>query len=66
MQEQSELFFQQFLQYSQDLEGEFLHYRVLCLIESSTGDDLKNPIVNWLLDLILTKISIHRLLLVFA
>ena len=34
-QEQNELFVQQVFQYSQDLEGEVLHYRVLCLNESS-------------------------------
>ena len=35
-QEQNELFVQQVLQYSQDLEDEVLHYHVLCLNESST------------------------------
>ena len=40
-QEQNELFVQQFLQYSQDLEGRVLHYHVLCFNESSIEDDLK-------------------------
>ena len=40
-QEHNELFFQQVVQYSQYLEGEYLHYHVLCLDESSTEDDLK-------------------------
>ena len=35
-QEQNKLFFQQVVQYSQDLEVEDLHYHVLCLNESST------------------------------
>ena len=35
-QEHNELFVQQVLQYSQDLEGEVLHYHVICLNESST------------------------------
>ena len=58
-QEQNELFVQQVLQCFQDLEGEVFHYRVLCLKESSTEDDLNNPIVNWLFNITLTKISIH-------
>ena len=32
--EQNELFVQRFFQYSQDLEGEVLHYHVLCFNES--------------------------------
>ena len=32
---------QQVFEYSQDLEGEVFHYRVLCLNKSSTEDDLK-------------------------
>ena len=36
-----ELFFQQVVQYSQDFEGEYLHYHVLGLNESSTEDDMK-------------------------
>ena len=40
-QEQNELFVQQVVQYSQDLEGEVFHYHVLCLNEYSTEDDLK-------------------------
>ena len=40
-QEQNELFFHQVVQYSQDLEGEDLHYHVLGLNESSTEDDMK-------------------------
>ena len=34
-------FFQQVVQYSQDLEGEDLHYHVLGLNEYSTEDDMK-------------------------
>ena len=41
MQEQNELFVQQVLRYSQDLEGEVLHYHVIGLNESSTYNDLK-------------------------
>ena len=62
-QEQNGLFAQKVVQYSQDLEGEYLHYHVLGLNESSTDDDMKNPIVNWLFNTTLKKISIHRLLL---
>ena len=40
-QEHNELFFQQVVQYSQYLEGEYLHYHVIFLNESSTEDDLK-------------------------
>ena len=40
-QEYNELFVQQVLQYSQDLEVEVLHYDVICLDESSTEDDLE-------------------------
>ena len=65
-QEQNELFVQQVLQYSQDLDGEVLYYHVLCLNESSTYDDLKNPIVNWLFNLTLKKIGIQNILLLFA
>ena len=65
-QEQNELFVQQALQYSQDLEGEVLHYHIFCLNAYSIENDLKKPIVNWLFDLILTKISINRLLLLFS
>ena len=65
-QEQKELFVQQVVQYSQDLEGEDFHYHVLCLNESSTEDYTKKPILNWLFDLTLTRISIHRLLLLLA
>ena len=39
-----------------DLVGcEVLHYRVLGLNESSTEDDLNNPIINWLFDITLKK-----------
>ena len=65
-QEYNELFVQQVVQYYQDLEGEDLHYHVLGLNESSTEDDLKKPTVNWIFDLTLEKISIHRLLMLFA
>ena len=41
-QEQNELFVQQVIQDAQGLEGKVLHYHVLCLKESSTGDYLKN------------------------
>ena len=57
-QKHNKLFVQQVVQDAQDLEGEVLHYRILCLNESSTEDDLKKPIVNLLFDLTLTKISI--------
>ena len=40
-QEQNGLFAQKVVQYSQDLEGEYLHYHVLGLNESSTDDDMK-------------------------
>ena len=40
-QEHNELFVQQVIQYSQDLEGGVLRYHVLCLNESSAEDDLK-------------------------
>ena len=62
-QEQNELFVQQVVQDAQDLEAEVLHYRVFSLNKSSKEDDLKNPIVNWLFNITLTEISIHRLLL---
>ena len=65
-QEQNELFVQQVLQYYQDLEGEVFHYHVICLNKLSTEDDSKKPIVNWIFNLTLKKISIHRLLLIFA
>ena len=39
--EQNEIFVQQVVQYSQDLEGEYLHYHVLVLNESSTNIDMK-------------------------
>ena len=61
-QEKNELFVQQVVQYYQDLEGENLHYHVLGLNESSTEDEMKNPIVPWIVNFTLTKISIHRLL----
>ena len=65
-QEQNELFVHQILQYSQDLEGEIMHYYVLFFNESPTEDYFKTFIVNWLFDLTLTKMSIHRLLLCYA
>ena len=65
-QEQNELLVQQVLQDAQDLEGEVLNYHALCLNYYSTDDDLKKSVVNWLFNLTLTKISIHRLLLIFA
>ena len=64
-QEHNELFVQRIVQDAQVLEGGVLYYYILGLDESSTEDDLKNPIVNWLFDLTLKKISIHRLLLIF-
>ena len=64
-QEHNELFVQQVVQDSQGLEGEVLNYHVITLKDFSTEDDLKNRVVNWLFDLTLTKISIHRLLLIF-
>ena len=64
--EHNELFVQQVVQYSQDLEGEVLHYHVICLNESSTDDDLRKPIINWLFNLTLKKIINPRLLLLFA
>ena len=62
-QEHNELFVQHVVQYSQEKEGEYLHYHVLGLNEFSTEDYIKKPIVNWLFDLNLKKISIRRLLL---
>ena len=64
--EQNELFDQYVVQDTQGLEGESLYYHILGLNESATEDDLKKPIVNWLFNPSLTKISIHRLLLSFA
>ena len=49
-QEQNESFLQQVVQETQGLEGEVFHYHVIGLNQSSTEDDLKNPIVKWLLD----------------
>ena len=40
-QEQNKLFVQQVVQYYQDLEGEYLHYHVIGLNESSAEDDMK-------------------------
>ena len=56
-------FFQRVVQYSQDLEGGDLHHCVLGLNESSTEDDMKNPILNWLLNISPTKIITNSLLL---
>ena len=47
-QEQSVSFVQKLLQYSQEKEGEYFHYHVLCLNESSTEDDIQKTIVKWL------------------
>ena len=63
---QNELFVQQVVQDAQGLEGKVLHYSILCLNESSAEDDFKNPIVNWLFNITLTKISIHMLLQIFT
>ena len=41
MQEQNELFVQRVVQYSQEKEVDYFHYRVLGLNESSTEDDTK-------------------------
>ena len=65
-QEQAELLVQQVFKDAQVLESEFLYYHVIALNESSKEDDLKKPILNWIFDITLTKISIHRLLLLFA
>ena len=62
-QEQNELCLQQVFQDAQYLERGFLHYHDIGFNESSTEDGLKILFVNWLFDLTLTKISIHRLLL---
>ena len=43
--EHNKLFVQQVFQYSQEKEGDCLHYHVLGLNYSSTEDDMKNPIV---------------------
>ena len=40
-QEHNELFVQKVVKYSQDLEGEYLHYHVLGLNESSTDNNTK-------------------------
>ena len=66
MQEQNELFIQQVAQYSQGLEGEVLHYHVLGLNESSTEDYLGKAYSNLALQSHPGKISIHRLMLIFA
>ena len=60
--EHNGLFIQRVLQYSQRNEKDELHYHVLGLNESSAEDNIKNPIVTWLFDFTLTKISIHKLL----
>ena len=65
-QEQNELFVQKVVQDALVLEGEVLHYRVIGFNWSSTEDDLKKPIIKWLFNITLTKISIHRLLLIIA
>ena len=57
------IFIQRVLQYSQEANGGELHYLVLGLNYSSTEDDMKNPIVLWLLDFTLTEISIHKFLM---
>ena len=62
-QEQTYLFVQQFVQYYQEKEDCELNYHVLGLNESSKEDEMKKPIVTWLVDFTLTKISIHRLLM---
>ena len=49
------VFFQKVVQYSQYLKGEYLHYHVLGLNDSSTEDDMKKHIVNWLFELTLIK-----------
>ena len=61
--EHNELFIQRVPQYSQEEKGDELHYRVLGLKESSTEGDMKNPIVPWLFDFTLTKISIYKFLM---
>ena len=62
-QEDNELSVQQFVQYSQEKEGDDLHYHVLGLNESSIEDDMKNTIVNCLFNFTLKKISIHGIMM---
>ena len=64
--EQNELFVQRVVQDAQVLEGGFLCCRIIGLNEYETESYLKKPIINWLFDPTLTKISIHRILLLFA
>ena len=45
-QEHNELFVQQVVQYSQEIEGDELHYHVPSLNESSTEDDTKKAYRN--------------------
>ena len=61
--EHNKLFIQQVGRYSLVAEGDELHYHVLGLDVTSTEDDTKKPIVNWLFDLTLTEISIHNFLM---
>ena len=65
-QEHNESFVQNVVQDNQGLEGGVLYYHILGFNESETENDLKNTIVNWLFNPTLTKISIHRLLPIFA
>ena len=62
-QEQSELFIQRGIQYSQEEKGDKFHYLVLGLNDFSTDDDMKNPIVSWLLDFTLAKYIIHNFMM---
>ena len=61
--EQNEPFIQRVLQYYQEAKGDKLNYLVLGLNESSTEDDMKNPIIPWLVGFNLTKISIRKFLM---
>ena len=45
-QEQNESFVQRVVQYYQEKDGEYFHYCVLDLNESSTGDDMKEAYRN--------------------
>ena len=61
--EQNELFVQRVVQYCQEKEGDEFLYHALGFNKSSKKDKIKKPIVTWLVNFTLTKISMHRLLM---
>ena len=61
-QEQNELSLQLVVQYYQVEEGDEFHYHVLGLNETSTENDMKKPIVPWIVDFTLKK-SIQNFLM---